>query len=68
MLTRRLDEFIATASTVDFAAQTRQAQGKTLFVSPQYERKNSEWKALYRAGKEPVTAALEFARQWRKEL
>lgn len=67
-LTRRLDEFIATASTVDFAAQTAPSGGKIRFVNPAYERKSNEWKMMFRAGREPVQAALEFARQWRAEL
>lgn len=68
ILRKRLDEFIATAATVDFAAQTRQEGAKLKFVNPAYERKTGEWKMMFRAGKEPVQAALAFARAWRKEL
>lgn len=68
VLRKRLDEFIATASTVDFAAATRQDGGTTRFVNPAYERKSAEWKLMYRAGRAPVQTALEFARVWRKEL
>jgi hypothetical protein len=68
VLRKRLDFFIATAPTVDFAAATRQDGKVTRFVNPQYERKNPEWKLMYRAGRAPVMAALEFARAWRKEL
>ena len=68
VLRKRLDFFIATAPTVDFAAATKQDGKVTRFVNPQHEQKNSEWKLMYRAGKAPVMAALEFARAWRKEL
>lgn len=68
VLRKRLDEFIATAATVDFAAATRQDGGTTRFVNPAYERKSAEWKLMYRAGRAPVQTALEFARAWRKEL
>ena len=68
VLRKRLDQFISTASTVDFAAQTRQDGRMLRFVNPTYERKPSDWKLLYRAGQAPVQAALQFARAWRKEL
>lgn len=68
MLRQKLDAFIATASSVDFAAQTAAVNGKQRFVNPKYEAKPGDWKMLYRAGKEPVGAALAFARQWRQEL
>ena len=68
VLRKRLDQFIATASTVDFAAETKQEGRMVRFVNPAYERKTSEWKLMYRAGRAPVQAALEFARAWRKEL
>ena len=68
VLKKRLDSFIATAPTVDFTAATKQEGKVTRFVNPQYEQKNPEWKLMYRAGKAPVMAALEFARAWRKEL
>ena len=68
VLRKRLDFFIATAPTVDFAAATKQEGKVTRFVNPQYEQKSSEWKLMYRAGKAPVMAALEFVRAWRKEL
>jgi hypothetical protein len=68
MLRQRLDAFLALAPTVDFAAQTRPSSGRTVFTDPKCEAKSAEWKMLYRAGKEPVLAALEFARQWRREL
>ena len=67
-LRRRLSEFVKTAESVDFAAQTQRNAGKMVFVNPAYERKPSDWKVLYRLGKEPTLAAVEVARQWLKEL
>ncbi|HNY40357.1 MAG TPA: hypothetical protein PKJ41_08175 [Bryobacteraceae bacterium] len=64
----KLNNFVALASTVDFAAQTVQ-QGKTVkFVNPAYQSKTDVWKACYRAGRAPTAAAIEFARAWLKEL
>ena len=68
ILRKNLTDFIAIGSTVDFAAQTKQADGRTEFVNPAYERKDYLWKAFFRAGREPSTAALDFARTWLKEL
>lgn len=68
VLRKMLDQFISTASAVDFAAQTRQQGNKLVFVNPAYERKPSDWKLIYRTGRAPVQAALEIARAWRKEL
>lgn len=67
-LKKKLQEFAAMARSVDFSAQT-QAKGRlTVFVNPMYERKPSEWKVLFRLGKDPVMAAVAFAEQWAKEL
>jgi hypothetical protein len=68
LLKRRLSEFVEVASTVDFTAQTTGEGRNRKFVDVQHERKPSEWKTLYRLGKAPTMAALDFARQWLKEL
>jgi len=69
MVKNRLENFIATATSVDFAAQVKTDKyGTKKFVNPDYERKSDFWKQLYRAGKEPVMAARDFAQQWRGEL
>lgn len=68
LLKKRLNEFVQVASTVDFTAQTTGTGRKRKFVKTEYERKPGEWKTLYRLGKAPTMAALDFARAWVKEL
>jgi hypothetical protein len=68
VLKQQLSAFVALVPTVDFAAQTVDKNGRQLFVSPAHEKKDSLWKACYRAGKPAVTAAQQFAQAWLKEL
>ena len=68
VLKPKLNALVEEASSVDFAAQTVRQGDKLKFVNPAYERKSEVWKALYRAGKAPAAAAIEFARAWLKEL
>lgn len=71
ILKRKLTFFVTQASqvdTVDFKAATRPEKDKIVFVNPAYESKNKAWKAIYRVGRAPTVAALEFARTWLKEL
>lgn len=42
--------------------------GKLRFVKPEYERKSSEWKLAYRAGKASTEKARAFAAAWLAEL
>ncbi|MFB3829358.1 MAG: hypothetical protein ACE15B_21495 [Bryobacteraceae bacterium] len=67
-LKRRLQAFITLARSVDFAAQTRPAANRQVFVNPAYERKPDAWKMLYRLGKDPTMAAVAAAEAWLKEL
>lgn len=68
MLKARLEKFIQLAESVDFNAALKEVNGKQKFVNPEYERKPSEWKAAYRAGKPVIDAAKNFAKQWVSEL
>ncbi len=69
MIRLRLKSFIEIANSVDFAAQLKNGRyGKKEFVNPAYEKKSDLWKQLYRAGKEPVMAARDFAQQWLAEI
>lgn len=68
VLKKKLQTLIAQAATVDFAAPTTEVGGKKKFVNPAFERKSALWKAMYRAGKAPTTAAAEFSKAWLKEL
>jgi hypothetical protein len=65
---KKLEILVKEAATVDFAAQTTQAAGRTKFVNPAYEKKSGIWKAMFRAGKAPTLAAAEFSKAWLKEL
>ncbi len=65
---KRLEKFIVLAKTVDFNAPLKQVNNKKKFVNPAYEAKGEDWKQIYRAGKEVIVPALEFAEQWMKEL
>ena len=38
------------------------------FENPDYERKDSQWKYMYRAGKPAVDAARSLAQDWLKSL
>ena len=64
VLKAKLNGFLAVATTVDFAAQTAQQGRVVKFVNPAYQSKSDVWKACYRAGRAPTTAAIEFARVW----
>jgi len=68
-LRTKLAEFIKTADSVDFTAQTRDERGRKVFVNPAYERNvQGGWKEMYRAGKAPTAAASELAKAWLQEL
>ena len=68
VLRKRLTAFVALVPTVDFAAATKEGDGKVLFVNPAYERKGQVWKACFRAGKPVSMRAMEMAQAWLKEL
>lgn len=65
-----LQQFLAMSEDIDFQAELlpKGNDGKQKFANPEYERKSHTWRMLYRAGKEPVTAARDFARKWLTEL
>lgn len=65
MVRKRLQEFLNTSESVDFAA-TLDANRR--FTNPEYERKPREWKMCYRAGKEVIAVAREEAKKWLEEL
>jgi hypothetical protein len=67
-LKKYLQKYLEIANTVDFGAALTEKNGKKYFVKPEYERKQPDWKMLYRAGKEVYEVAKPFAEQWLKEL
>ncbi len=69
LVQKGLRKFLDTSKDVDFSAALNSGSyGKKVFANPDYERKPSEWKLCYRAGKETVQAARAFAQQWLEEL
>lgn len=68
LLKKRLQDFINLSESVDFEARLIPMGRKQAFANPVYERKCAEWKFLYRLGKEPVTEAQLFAKQWLADL
>ncbi len=67
-LKRQLTTFVAVASKVNFNAPTVEKNKRTLFVNPADEKQGALWKACFRAGEAPTTAALKLARAWLAEL
>lgn len=63
-----LETFLNNSKDIDFNAQLKTQNGKQVFVNPEYERKNYEWKLYFRAGKEPVETARKFVQSWLNEI
>ncbi len=69
LIAARLREFLALSASVDFTAKlAKGADGRMRFENADYERKDSEWKYLYRAGKPAVDAARSLAQEWLKAV
>lgn len=64
----KLREYLDACTDVDFDAKTISSNGKRRFTNPDYESKSSDWKFCFRAGREPVEAARQFATSWLAEL
>ncbi len=68
LIKKRISDFLAASAGVDFAAKLKPRGDKMIFANEEYERKPSDWKLCFRAGKEATEAARSFARSWLKEL
>jgi hypothetical protein len=68
VLKERLRAFIELSGTVDFDAKLKKSGYRMYFENAAYEQKPDNWKFLYRIGREPATAAREFAVAWLKDL
>lgn len=68
LIKKWLDRFLSNSKDIDFNAQLNTVKNKQVFVNPEYERKDPQWKLYFRAGKEPVEAARKFASVWISEL
>lgn len=63
-----INAFLEKTNNIDFNAQLKTEKGKQIFVNPEYERKDYQWKLYFRAGKQSVEAARKFAQGWLGEL
>ena len=68
IIKERLQKFLDVTKDVDFGAELKTSYNKKVFVNPAYERKSTEWKQAFRAGKEITNMARAFATQWLTEL
>ncbi len=68
LIKKWLEAFLLRSKDIDFNAQLKTVKNKQVFVNPEYEKKDSQWKLYFRAGKEPVEAARKFASDWLSEL
>jgi hypothetical protein len=68
VLKQQLTAFVALVPTVDFAAATKEADGRVRFVNSAHEKKGQVWKACFRAGKAVSMSAMQMAQAWLKEL
>lgn len=64
----RLQKFLEVTKDVDFDAALKVSNNKKVFTRPEYERKSTEWKQAFRAGREITLVARSFATQWLAEL
>lgn len=64
----RLQEFLDVTATINFDAKLVTRKGKQYFEDPALEKKDDEWKRLFRCGKETITAARTYAQGWLKSL
>lgn len=67
MVKQSLEEYLATAATVDFNATLTPAGRKQKFTNPAYENQSLKWKAIYRAGKDVNSEVTAFVNNWLKE-
>ena len=68
MIKARLQKYLSIANTVDFNAGLTDKNGKKYFINQDYERKSTDWKMIYRAGKDVYEITKGFAEKWLKEL
>ncbi len=68
LIKKWIETFLNDSKDIDFNAQLKNDRGRQIFVNPAYERKSSQWKLYFRAGKEPVEVARRFAQSWLSEL
>ena len=68
LIKSRLQEMLDITADVDFNAELKDMNGFKVFVNPAYEKKPSEWKLAFRAGKPTTDAVRAIAQQWLQQL
>ncbi len=70
LIKERLTYFLQLSSTVDFNAKLKLGPDKKMmvFVNEEYEGKDSDWKYIFRSGREATDAARGVATQWLAEI
>ena len=69
MIKNWINAFLEKSAGINFDAKITEIKPGTIkFIDQEYERKDSQWKLYFRAGKETVTAARTFAQDWLGEL
>lgn len=68
IIRQRLQKMLDLTKDVDYNAELVEKYGKKRFVKPEYERKGTEWKQAFRAGKEVTEISRTFVEQWLKEM
>lgn len=68
LIKNRLEKYLALAATVDFDAELVLKNGKKKFVNPAYESKHSDWKTIFRAGKEVYQTVKPLVEEWISKL
>ncbi len=69
MIKDRLNYFLQLSATVDFSAKLGKGpEDKMIFLNQAYEEQSSDWKFIYRSGKDATNAARTVAIQWLGEL
>jgi hypothetical protein len=63
-----LQQFLDGSVNIDFNAKLVAKGDRLVFVNPEYEQKDGNWKFYYRCGKESVTGARHFAEGWLSNL
>jgi hypothetical protein len=69
IMKNRLIEFLKLTESVDFNAKLiDKGDHYFVFEKPEYENKSSAWKLCFRAGKETIDAARNYAKGWLNEI
>jgi hypothetical protein len=64
LIKKWISGFLENSKNIDFKAELKTKNGQQVFVNPELERKDYQWKLYFRAGKQTVEAARKFAQDW----